>query len=354
MVEAAVRRSWETEGEGIVPQVSPLLQAFLTATGRTVSPSSVRECWPSENDIIPRQHMNEVRACITHCLDKAAMWSPSTIAWDMFAWPESNKNFWKEDCLPYSPRSTVDLSVRLPEVRLRLHDREGKYHGVARVLKYEGHMLIYDPQTNGTGWVAMRGVPSSLMGVEVKSAEDLGNFYPVPRATQEDPQATRPPPQETEDRKTSKPGPPRLATEYVEANVDWDTDDVQDRSRPPSPTSGISRITLGESAEDTPPARRKICLVSERVIETEAEPPQEKPEVEEKTQGDGDDAPPKEQEPNLRVKVISLICMGVQKNCRAFYDVVEIDYMIIPCRSEYKESRLNNTLVSYYFYKRCL
>ena len=167
VAEASVGCSWETEGEGMVPQVSPLVQAFLTAMGRSVSPSSVRECWLSKNDIIPRQPMNIVWARITHCLDKAAMRSPSTIAWDMFTWPESNKNFWREDCLPYSPGSMVDLSTRMPGVHLKLHDHEGKYQGVARVLKYEGHMLVYDPQTNGVGWVAMKGVPSSLTEVKV-------------------------------------------------------------------------------------------------------------------------------------------------------------------------------------------
>ena len=57
---------------------------------------------------------------------------------------------------------------------------------MARVLKYEGHMLVYDPQSNGTGWVAMKGVPSSLTEVEVRSAEDLGNYCPIPHATRED------------------------------------------------------------------------------------------------------------------------------------------------------------------------
>ena len=116
VAEASVGRSWETEGEGMVPKVSPLVLAFLTATGRSVNPSSVRECWPSENDIIPRQPMNPLWACITHCLDKAATRSPSAIAWDMFAWPESNRSFWKEDCLPYSTGSMVDLSTRMPGV----------------------------------------------------------------------------------------------------------------------------------------------------------------------------------------------------------------------------------------------
>ena len=141
IAEASTRCSWIPEGKGMVPQVSPLLQAFLSAMGRCLDPSIVRECWPSKNNIIPRQPMNEVRARITYCLDKLAMQSPSTIAWDMFAWPESNKSSWKEDCIPYSPGSMVDLSTRMPGVQLKLHDQEGNYQEVARVLKYEGHML---------------------------------------------------------------------------------------------------------------------------------------------------------------------------------------------------------------------
>ena len=65
-----------------------------------------------------------------------------------------------------------------------LHNETGNYQGVARVLRYEGHMLVYDPQTNGTGWVAMRGIPSSLTEVESWSASDLGNFYPIPCTAQ--------------------------------------------------------------------------------------------------------------------------------------------------------------------------
>ena len=70
--EASAGCSSETEGEGMVPQVSPLVQAFLTTMGRSISPSSVRECWLSKNDIVPRQPMNLVRARITHCLDIVA------------------------------------------------------------------------------------------------------------------------------------------------------------------------------------------------------------------------------------------------------------------------------------------
>ena len=86
----------------------------------------------------------------------------------------------------------------------------------------------------------------------------------------------------------------------MEAHIDWDTDNVQDRSRTPSPSAGIGAITLGESAEDTPPMRQNICLVTEHVIEPGAVPPQENaPEAEDKSPDDGDDAPSDEQQPEL-------------------------------------------------------
>ena len=242
--------------------------------------------------------MNPLRARITHCLDKAATRSPSAIAWDMFAWPESNRSFWKEDCLTYSTGSMVDLSTRMPGVRLNLLDQDGNHQGVARVLRYEGHMLVYDPHTNGAGWVAMKGVPASLTEVEARSAEELGNFYPAPRVTHEEPQATRPPPEEV----TVSHGPPKAETPKpktgtVEANVDWDTDDVQDRSHSPSPSAGIGAIMLGESAGDIPPAGQDTRLVTDRVVEPGAVPPQENaPEAEEKSP---DDAPSDDQQTEL-------------------------------------------------------
>ena len=75
--------------------------------------------------------MSEIRAHITRCLDQVATQSPSNIAWDIFAWPDANKNRWTEDCLPYSPGSTVDLSSQMPGIQLVLHDETGKYQGVA-------------------------------------------------------------------------------------------------------------------------------------------------------------------------------------------------------------------------------
>ena len=57
-------------------------------------------------------------------------------------------------------------------------------------------MLVYDPHTNGAGWVAMKGVPALLTEVEARSAEELRNFYPAPCVMREEPQATRSPPEE--------------------------------------------------------------------------------------------------------------------------------------------------------------
>ena len=60
VAEVAKGWSWVTEGEGMVPQVSPLVQAFLTTTGRHVSPPILHECWPPEHSIIPRQPVDEI------------------------------------------------------------------------------------------------------------------------------------------------------------------------------------------------------------------------------------------------------------------------------------------------------
>ena len=57
---------------------------------------------------------------------------------------------------------------------------------------------------------------------------------------------------------------------------------------------------LGESVEDTPPARQNIRLVTECVIEPGAVPPQENaPEAEDKSPDDGNDAPSDEQQSEL-------------------------------------------------------
>ena len=60
VAEAATGWSWVMESEGMVPQVSPLVDAFLATTRRCVSPSILHECWPLEHTIIPRQPVDEI------------------------------------------------------------------------------------------------------------------------------------------------------------------------------------------------------------------------------------------------------------------------------------------------------
>ena len=106
---------------------------------------------------------------------------------------------------------------------------------------------------------------------------------------------------------------------------------MQDWSRTPSPSAGIGAITLGESAGDTPPTRQNTHLVTERVIEPGAVATPRKTHLKQRINHRMMEMMPllMNNRPNLSVKVISLTCTRVQKNCRAFYDI--IDNMIIPC-----------------------
>ena len=178
---------------------------------------------------------------------------------------------------------------------------------------------MYDPHTNGAGWVAMKGVPASLTKVEARSAEELRNFYPAPRETREEPQATRSPPEEVAvSHEPPKAETPRRKTGTVEANMDWDTDDVQDRSRSPSPSAGIGAITLGESAEDVSPPGQDTRLVTDHIVEPGVVPPQENAlEAEEKSPVD---APSDDQQTEF-CEAMLRICMPAQKNYKVIVDI---------------------------------
>ena len=180
----------------MVPQISPLVHVFLAATGRRMCPRAIHECWLPEHSIVPKEPMDEIRVIVMQWLDETAMQKLSYTAWDMFTYPDSNKSNWKEDCLSYSPGVTIDLGTRMPGIWLALHDATGRYQGMVRVLKFEGHMLVYDPLTNGAGWILMRGVSSSLTAVELQSASDLGNFYPCPSVVPAGPEPSQPLPVE--------------------------------------------------------------------------------------------------------------------------------------------------------------
>ena len=96
-------------------------------------------------------------------------------------------------------------------------------------------MLVYDPQMNVMGWVAMRGIPSSLTEVESWSARDLGNFYPIPYAVPAGP-TPHGEPQVKYTQTGAQPSKPPVGD--FDKYIDWDTDNIQDRSRTPSPVNG--------------------------------------------------------------------------------------------------------------------
>ena len=137
-------------------------------------------------------------------------------------------------------------------------------------------MLVYDLQMNGAGWVAMRGVPSSLTMVESRSTSDLGNFYPSLSMAPASPKATQSPPGEPaveyEQMEARSPNPTVMG---LDKNIEWDTEDVQDRSHTPSHTTVVDVPAQGEAVEEKPPTRQNRHLVTERVIEPGAVPPRE-------------------------------------------------------------------------------
>ena len=84
------------------------------------------------------------------------------------------------------------------------------------------------------------GCPSSLTEVKLRSAGDLGNFYPIPCMAPAGPEATQSPPEElTVEYKQSKTETLRPTAGDLDKYIDWDTDNVQDRSHTPSSTAVI-------------------------------------------------------------------------------------------------------------------
>ena len=65
-------------------------------------------------------------------------------------------------------------------IQLALHDTTGRYQGMVRVLKFEGHMLAYDPLTNGAGWIPMRGSFLITHGSRVMIRWQSGKLLPLP------------------------------------------------------------------------------------------------------------------------------------------------------------------------------
>ena len=85
------------------------------------------------------------------------MRTPSNIAWDRFAFPKTDKKHWREEVLCHLPRKVLDMGAWMPGFRVMLQNDDRHYSSVAHALKFEGSMLMYDPQRDIAQWVPVRG-----------------------------------------------------------------------------------------------------------------------------------------------------------------------------------------------------
>ena len=128
IAEASTRWSWVAEGEGMA-RVSPLTQAFLSATGRHISPAILRECWPPKHDIVPRQPMSETWARITHALTKWPRKALQTLLGIFSCDRTLIKTTGERRLPPPYIRFYCGFKFVMPGIWLVLHDKTGKYQG---------------------------------------------------------------------------------------------------------------------------------------------------------------------------------------------------------------------------------
>ena len=177
VAEASVGWFWTTEGKTMTPQVSNLVEMFMAMTGTCVSPYIIRECWPLPQEETSQQDLHGIWEVIVQRLDEVATHHPSTTVWDRFTFPQTEEKHWKEEVLLHYPGKVLDVGARMPGFKLMMQNEEGHYRNTAHALKFEGHMLIYDPQ-DISQWVPVRGVSTSLTSSELRSANNLNNMNP--------------------------------------------------------------------------------------------------------------------------------------------------------------------------------
>ena len=68
----------------------------------------------------------------------------------------------------------------MPGFKIMLQNEEGLYSNSTHALKFEGDILIYNPQKDSAQWVPMWGMSMSLTSSELRSANDLNNMNPHP------------------------------------------------------------------------------------------------------------------------------------------------------------------------------
>ena len=185
MAEASVGQRWVTERGTRVPKISRLVEIFLNATGMWVSPNIIRQCWPVQRDNTSVQNLEGIRQGIVRKSDEVATRCMSSIAWDKFAFLQTDQEFWKEEALCYHPRKMLNVRARMTGFRLMLQDDKGQYSNSGHALIFEGSMLVYDPQCNIVQWVPVRGASATPTMLELRVANDLCTMVPSPQSEAE-------------------------------------------------------------------------------------------------------------------------------------------------------------------------
>ena len=101
-------------------------------------------------------------------------------AWDLFAFPKTDEECWREEALCYHPGKMLDVGTRMPGLRLMLQDDKGEYPNMGHALIFEGSMLVYNPQRDIAQWVPIQGTSATLTMPELRAANDLNNMVPSP------------------------------------------------------------------------------------------------------------------------------------------------------------------------------
>ena len=103
MADASVGQRWIMEGGIRVPKITRVVEIFLNTTGMWVSPNTIQQCWPARRQNMLVQNLDGMRQSIVRKLDETATRCTSSIAWDQFAFPQMDQEYWREEALCYSP-----------------------------------------------------------------------------------------------------------------------------------------------------------------------------------------------------------------------------------------------------------
>ena len=165
-----------------VPKISRLVEIFLNATGTQVSLNIIWQCWPVQHENMLVQNLEGIRQGIVHKLDEAVMRCMSSIAWDKFAFPQTDQEFWREEALCYHPRKMLNIGVCMTGFRLMLQDNKGQYPNSGCALIFEGSMLVYDPQRDIAQWVPVQAMSATLTMMELHMARTSTTWCLCPTA----------------------------------------------------------------------------------------------------------------------------------------------------------------------------